>query len=412
VTPQRTRANIRPPEPDLTPDELVRRADSLRDVIRERQAECEGSGCLPEQTNQDFIRAGFYRTVQPRYFGGYEFDLPTFMKVLMAVSRGCAESGWVLALISGHPNLVARFPLEGQREAYGDSGEFLGPGVAMASGTAHQIDGGYRVKGTWDYASGCDLGTHFLGMTLVFPPGSEAPSGTAWVLFSRSECQIVNNWSVFGLQGTGSRRVEVGEHVVPDHRVAPWSDIQGRPAFCQPDPDVYVSPLFHGGVLPVLISELASVAVGAARGALDLYEVSLRNKRRSFPPFDTMGELPEFQQHFGEAQSLIDTAESALLGMGADYMERARRAQEQGAPLPEETQRRMLMIEQQCARLAWEAVELMFRTGGSASAGKSSALGRYFRNMAVLRTHITMQIDHTSINVARLHFGAPPLGPF
>jgi 3-hydroxy-9,10-secoandrosta-1,3,5(10)-triene-9,17-dione monooxygenase len=282
----------------------------------------------------------------------------------------------------------------------------------MASGTAHQVDGGYSVKGTWDYASGCDLGTHFLGMTLVFPSGSETPAGTAWVLFDRSECQIINNWSVFRLQGTGSSRVEIGEHFVPAHRVAPWTDMQGRPSVRQPDPDIHVSPLFHGGVLPVLISELASVAVGAARGALDLYEISLRNKRRSFPPFDTLGELPEFQQHFGEAQSLIDTAESALLGMGSDYMDRARHARDLGAPLPEEAQRRMLMIQQQCARLVWDAVELMFRTGGSASAGKSSPLGRCFRNMAVLRTHITMQIDHTSINVARLHFGAAPLGPF
>jgi 3-hydroxy-9,10-secoandrosta-1,3,5(10)-triene-9,17-dione monooxygenase len=282
----------------------------------------------------------------------------------------------------------------------------------MASGTAHQVDGGYRVQGTWDYASGCDLATHFLGMTLVFPAGSEAPSGIAWVLFDRSRFEIVNNWSVFGLQGTGSRRVVIEEHFVPAHRVAPWTDMAGRSTALQPDRETHVSPLYHGSALPILISELAAVAVGAARGALDLFEASLRNKRRAFPPFDTLGELPEFQRHFGEAQSLIDTAESALLGMGADYMGRSCDAREQGAPLSEEAQRRMMMIEQQCARLAWDAVELMFRTGGSASAGRSSAMGRCFRNMAVLRTHITMQIDHTSINAARLHFGAPPLGPF
>src|SRR5262249_40513372 len=126
--------SIRAPEPSLTAEDLVRRAESLREVLRERQAECEASGRMPEQTHQDFLRAGFYRTIQPRCFGGYEFDLPTFMKVIMAVARGCPESGWVLALISGHPNLVARFPLEAQREVYGDTGEFRGPGVAMASG--------------------------------------------------------------------------------------------------------------------------------------------------------------------------------------------------------------------------------------------------------------------------------------
>ena len=70
------------------------------------------------------------------------------------------------------------------------------------------------------------------------------------------------------------------------------------------------------------------------------------------------------------------------------------------------------MIVQQCARLAWDAVELMFRTGGSAPAARSSAMGRRFRNLAVIRTHITLQLQHTAIEAGRLHFGLPPLGPF
>src|SRR6516164_6864190 len=145
---------IPPPEAELTPQELVRRADAMLAVLRERQSLCEETGRLPPGTHEDFIRAGFYRTLQPRCFGGYEFDLPTFMKVIMAVSRGCKESGWVLALISGHPVLMAGFPEEGQREAYGATGEFRGPGVAMAGGKAVPTDGGYRVQGTWDYSSG------------------------------------------------------------------------------------------------------------------------------------------------------------------------------------------------------------------------------------------------------------------
>ena len=30
-------------------------------------------------------------------------------------------------------------------------------------------------------------------------------------------------------------------------------------------------------------------------------------------------------------------------------------------------------------------------------------------NLAVIRTHITLQSDHTATNVARLHYGFPPL---
>ena len=82
-----------PPEPDLTPEEMLRRDEAMRPVLRERQALCERLGRLPEETNQDFLRAGFYRVVQPRCFGGYEFTLPDFIRVMMEVARGCPESG-------------------------------------------------------------------------------------------------------------------------------------------------------------------------------------------------------------------------------------------------------------------------------------------------------------------------------
>lgn len=403
---------VAPPEPELTSKELVARADSMRATLRERQTLCEQSGRLPPETNDDFVKAGFYRTLQPRCFGGYEFDLPTFVKVIMAISRGCTESGWVLALVSGHPVLLAGFPEKAQREAYGTAGEFRGPGVAMAGGSAAPVEGGYQVKGTWDYSSGCDIGTHYLGMAVLHSADSSVPPSLGWVLFDRDQFKVVDNWNVIGMQGTGSRRVVVEEVFVPEHRVMLWTDAQGRMVTEFPGLTVHANPLYHGRKVPVLISEVTAVAVGAARGALDIYDETLRKKRRSFPPFEQLFELPEFQQHFGTAQSLVDTAEAALLQMAADYMEHARLAREEVVPFSDEVERRLVLIEQQCVRMAWDAVELMFRTAGSASAAKSSMLGRYFRNLAVIRTHVTLQLTHTSGNFARLHFGLPALGPF
>jgi 3-hydroxy-9,10-secoandrosta-1,3,5(10)-triene-9,17-dione monooxygenase len=81
-------------------------------------------------------------------------------------------------------------------------------------------------------------------------------------------------------------------------------------------------------------------------------------------------------------------------------------------PLDEEMERRLILMEQQVVRLAWEAVELMFRTSGTSAAAKSSPLGRTLRNLAVIRTHVTLQSDHTAGNAGRLHFGLPPLSRF
>jgi len=403
--------HIAPPELDLTAAELLRRAEAMRPMLRDRQAACEEAGRVSDETNAEFIRAGFYRILQPRRFGGYEFDLPCFLKVMLAVSRGCPESGWVLALTAGHAFLMSQFPEAGQREAFGASGEFRAPAVALPGGTAIAVEGGYRINGAWDYASGCDLATHFIGATVLLDPLSKGPQGMMYVLFDRAQYTIIDNWRVMGMQGTGSRRVVIEEVFVPAHRVLHTADAHGQAIHHHPGRAQHRNPMYQGRVAPLLVSETVAVAVGAARGALDIYEEILRRKKRPFPPFEPLVEQAEFQRHFGHAQSLIDTAEAALVQLGSNYMEQARRQAENGIAITDEEERRLLMIEQQCVRLAWEAVELLFRTAGSSSAAASAPLGRYFRNLAVIRTHITLQIDRTAVNAARLHFGMPAAGP-
>jgi len=401
--------HIPPPEPDLTPSEIVRRAEAMRTMLRARQNDCEAAGQIPQDTNAQFIKAGFYRILQPRCFGGYEFDLPTFLRVMIAVSRGCSDSGWVLALTAGHAFLMASFPEAGQREAFGEGGEFRAPSVAMPGGLARPSTGGYRVRGSWDYTSGCDQATHFIGACIVQDPDARSPDGGAFVLFDRDQYHIVDNWQVIGMQGTSSRRVVVEEMFVPAHRALVVYDRQGHYVHPRPGSLLHPNPLFRGRITSLLVSEVGAVAVGIGRGALDVYDETLRTKKASFPPFQDRALEAEFQRHFGEAQSLVDTAEAALLQMASDYTERARRDAEQGVPFSDEDDRRFLQIEQQCVRLCWEAVDLMFRTSGTSAANKTAPLGRYFRNLAVIRTHITLQHDHTAGNAGRLHFGLPPL---
>jgi 3-hydroxy-9,10-secoandrosta-1,3,5(10)-triene-9,17-dione monooxygenase len=77
---------------------MVARATALRGLLRSAQAECEAQSRVSDAINNELIRAGFYRVIQPRCFGGYEFDVPTFHRVMMEIARGCAETGWVVAL--------------------------------------------------------------------------------------------------------------------------------------------------------------------------------------------------------------------------------------------------------------------------------------------------------------------------
>lgn len=403
--------NISVPEPTLTAQDLLRRAQAMRTALRERQAICENEGRIPEITQQEFVTAGFYRILQPRRFGGYEFELADYVRIMMEISRGCSESGWVLALTAGHPaSFLSGFTEAAQCEAYGTTGHCIAPGVAIPGGFATAVPGGYRIKGAWDYCSGCDVATHFLGGMLTVDPVTQKPHTYIYVLVDRKDFSIVDNWDVIGMQGTGSKRVVVEDLVLPSYRVLEASDAEVKTWFPRPGHTLYENPLFRGPFIPLLMCELVAVISGAARGALDLYETSLLERKAPLPPFPFYYESPDYQHIFGQVQGLVDATEALALRMASDYTDMAVHHMQEGSTSPE-AEARFLRVGQQCAELAAEAVDIMFQTSRTSATKKSSMLGRYFRNLSVIRTHVLLQSHRTATNAGRLRLGLPALSP-
>lgn len=392
------------PEPELTPDEMIRRAIAMRDTLRERQPATEAAGRILQETNDEFVEAGFYRIVQPRRFGGYEFDLPTYVKVMSEVARGCPSSGWVLALTAGHPLILADHSEQAQIEAYGVDGEYRCPSLGSPI-PVQPVEGGYIASGFWDFASGCDIATHIMASGLI-PQEGAAPKPVL-MLIDRKDYSIIDNWKMMGMQGTGSRRVVVENLFIPEHRVSPlamWVGITGD--------KVHPNPMYNGRKAGFFMIEGGAVLMGTARGMLDLYDVLLRNKPMRFSPKTKLMESHEFQHYYGLAQALMDNADAAVLKAAQDYMDACAAQSEQGIEFSEEEDRRIFLMVQQATRLAFEAADRIFTTAGTQIGQSKSMLGRYYRDIAIQRTHFTQQMDRTAVNFARIHFGFPPLSPF
>jgi 3-hydroxy-9,10-secoandrosta-1,3,5(10)-triene-9,17-dione monooxygenase len=400
-----TRVDLRPPEPDLTVEEMIGRAIALRPVLRARQGECETLGRVPDDINEQLIAAGFYRIVQPRRFGGYEFDVPSFYRVMMEVARGCAETGWVLSLTAGHPLLISGFPDRGQAEIYGERGEFRCPAAFNPPGKAVRVEGGYRVTGAWASASGCDLSTHFMGMAQVAAPSPADKSKSIQMVFPKDQIKILDDWHVIGMAGTGSKTVTVTDAFVPDHLVQETVGyFRGTEALDRAQ-RMYQNPMYSGRIEPFLIGEASAVVVGAARGALDVYEELMLTKKTITPPVVERFKDVVYQQHYGKALSLISTAEAALIRAGEEYMAYSREHVAGSHAFDEPRAQRLALIEQQCVSLAWDALDLIFRTAGTtASAKQGQPIGRYYRNIAVVRTHPALQMDNYAVAAARQRF--------
>ena len=126
-----------PPEPDLTPQEMIARAVALRPKLIAAQAETEERTYYSEELHRDFLDAGFYRLYVPRRYGGYEFDVPTFMRCAdRARARLRVDRRGASALASAHALQIASWWEEqAQAEIFGD-GDFRAASVAAPIGPA------------------------------------------------------------------------------------------------------------------------------------------------------------------------------------------------------------------------------------------------------------------------------------
>jgi 3-hydroxy-9,10-secoandrosta-1,3,5(10)-triene-9,17-dione monooxygenase len=373
-------------------------------TLRARQAQTEAAGRLLDSTNDKFLEAGFYRVLQPRSFGGYEFFLTTYVRMIMQIARGCPSSAWVLALVAGHPGMLADFDLRAQKEVYGQDGDYRCPSVGAPVPVKREGDG-FRVSGNWDYASGCDVSTHIMVGGLI--PGADGGMSARLMLLDRKDYSIVDNWDMIGMQGTGSRRVVIENVFVPEYRTAPMSMWRADRST-----SVHANPMYNGAKGSYFLIELGSVIIGTARGALDLYEDICRTKLMRFPPKIPLFESHEFQQYFGDAQGKIDSAEALLLRVTEQYVEACVSDPITSGTFSDETDRRLFVCGQEACRLAWDALEIIFSTAGTSIGGRDSMLARIYRDAAVQKTHFVQQRSRTSVNAARLHFGLPPLTPF
>jgi len=396
------------PEPGLTPGELIARAASFRQVLRDAQIETEARGTHSPEMHEAFVEAGFYRTLQPRRFGGYEFDLPTFAKVIVEIARGCPSTGWCLCLASGHALQVGSFfSEEAQREIFGPEGEFRAPFRVQPGGTATPVDGGYVIEGRWDYCSGAPYSTHFMCGALV--PGTRPPT-ILMVVVPPGGWTMLDDWggdATLGLRGSGSNTVVVEGVRVPERHTAALSVEDTDVSAGTIGSRLHGNPLYAGRFMSFFHAELVSVLVGTARAALDEAEEILRSRKTVMPPQVLRYEHPDFQRDFGLAMGMVDAAEAILLHSTEAYMAYCARGPSGGEPFSIEEDVRLYATLQQAGRLSWEATELLFRTAGSTAAKRDQKMQRYLRDMAMYRGHIAAQFTNTATAVARAHFGMP-----
>ena len=373
---------------------------ALLPAIRGRASACESLRRLPDETAEEYRRAGLLRALQPSRWGGLELDPLTFFQATSDVAAACPSSAWFLSVVGVHNWQLGLFPEQAQKDVWGtDTGVLISSSYAP-TGKVKRVDGGFRLSGRWSFSSGCDQ-CQWVFLGGVAPADNPVPDMRTF-LVPRADYRIIDNWHVAGLAGTGSKDIVVDDAFVPEHRTHRFADAY---MLQNPGQAVNTGPLFR---LPFgcLFSFCISVpAIGAARGALDSYRSYMQQKVAAYDG-SKVADDPFAQRRLSEAAVEIDAAEAEVRSTWEAICARA----EAGDAIPLELRARARWSAANIVLRGVRAVDLLFEASGGRALFLDNPIQRYFRDVHAMRAHALNNPDRASqiFGYAQLHPGATP----
>ena len=298
---------------DLSEDEraMLERARALVSRLAERAASATAARQIPVETIAEYREAGILRILQPRRFGGMQGRFSLFSRIVEELTWGCASSAWVYAVFAEHQWIIAQYPERAQIDVWGEDGQAVASSSLAPRAAARRASGGWRLSGRYSFSSGCDHAQWAILGAFLGEMGD--PQSVAYLLVPLAETEIVDDWQVLGLLGTGSKSLIVDDVFVPEHRVVMVSDLfAGTPPGAKVHPDYPVLRAPRGFLVSY---SLPPVAIALGRRALDLACRTLAT--RVSRGVTRLAESEIVQMAVGEAAAAIDVA-TVLLHTGRD----------------------------------------------------------------------------------------------
>lgn len=347
---------------------------------------------LPRPVFEAIADAGLLRLWAPRALGGWELSPPDFMAVVEAAAALDGSVGWVVGNGGGMSRAAGYLP-EAVARTWFSNARALVVATTGATGEALPVPGGFRISGRWPFASGIHHASLVAAPCRVADGSGQGPVLLCYVPAEQAE--IIDNWRVSGLRGSGSCDYTLSDVFVPSEHT---HDMMNPPA-TQPGL-VYRWP---AGL--AFTTTVAVVPLGIARAALDTFIGSLAGRTRR----GTTAALRErelIQSDLGRAEVLHAAARALLLqamnelteslASGGDRLLRAR-----------------TMYRAACTHAAESAIriaETVSAAAGATAIWEALPLERQVRDIQAAAKHIAMS-PNNYVAAGRLCLGLEPDAP-
>lgn len=359
-------------------DALLGRAAAIRPILERNAAQTDALRRLADENVAALKGSGLCRLMVPRRFGGYETSIKTYIEAMTELGSGCGSTAWVASLVNVCAWLAGLFPERAQRDVWGTDHDAWVAGSLAPNGVAVPVDGGWRVTGTWPWASGCMHAQWVAcGIHMKNDRGEMADLGLS--LMPVTDVTIEDTWFMAGMKGTGSNTIKAADVFVPEHRFLPYPPaFQGQYRTEHRDETVY-----RAALVPVTVLILAGSQLGVARAALGFVTARAGARGITHTTFPTQAASSGFQMLVAEASMKIDTAGLHVL-RAADDLDRFA-AENRHPDLV--ARARVRMDTALAAKYCREAVELLVQAHGTSSLADHNRMQRLWRDVHVASHH-------------------------
>ena len=373
-------------EPHARPDgKPLTRARALAPLLDRCAEAVEAERRLVPALLDGLHEAGLFRLLLPRALDGGEVDPVTFVEVVEEIAKTDGSAAWCLCQAGGCAMTAAYLSPEVAHEVFGDRRAVLawGPGP---DARAVAVDGGYRVTGTWSFASGCRHATWLGGhCPVVSPEGqprrrADGRREERTMLFPAASAELVDVWHVSGLRGTGSDAFTVTDLYVPHaysvSRDDPAERRQPGPLYCFPAGSLYASGF-------------AGVAMGLARAMLDAF-VELARDKTPRGGRRTLRDNHVVQSQVAQSEARLRSARMFLLGSLAEIWGDVGRS---GA-LALEQRMTIRLAATYAIHQARDVADTVYAAAGSSAIFTAGAFERRFRDMHAVTQQLQGRASH------------------
>lgn len=357
--------------------DLVERVRALRPLVRDHAPRAEQQRRVTDEVVAALSEAGVYRMNVPRRYGGYQSGVRTQAQVLAELAAGCGSTAFTAAIQAGCAFIASLFPDEAQDEIFTGADVRVG-GTLVPDATAVATDDGYVVNGTSGFATGCRHADWHLLTARV--ESADGPPEVLWTAVPMAELEILDDWRVSGLAGSGSNSVVARDVLVPAHRVLPVGPLLAGEFPSKANAD---DPFYRMPVLLLFCVWTAPNALGLARSALAEFRERIHRRGITYTFHTRQHEAGVTHLQAAEAAMKLSCAELLTDEFVTLIASRATT----GEPYTLEERARIRAQAGYATRLCKEAVDLLASASGASSLHLDVPVQRTTRDLHALTLH-------------------------